>query len=141
MRWAKELTGRTAISAVKLRRWSSQPERSFRHFSITGEPPHRAARAGAIAGAAMTKPVYRRVVAKISGEALMGSDGFGGNQTTLERIAVDLVAAHELGTSLGVVIGGGNSVRGVTVSGQRIRRVARAVLGLLGTVEDALAIV
>jgi len=88
----------------------------------------------------MTKPVYRRVVAKISGEALMGSDGFGVNQTTLERIAVDLVAAHEFGTSLGVVIGGGNIVRGVTVSGKSIPRVTGDVMGMLATVMNALAL-
>ena len=88
----------------------------------------------------MTKPVYRRVVAKISGEALMGGDGFGINQATLERIAGDLVAAHRLGTSLGIVIGGGNIVRGVTVAGNAITRVTGDVMGMLATVMNALAL-
>jgi uridylate kinase len=88
----------------------------------------------------MTKPVYRRVVAKISGEALMGGDGFGINQATLERIAGDLVAAHRLGTSLGIVIGGGNIVRGVTVAGNAIPRVTGDVMGMLATVMNALAL-
>ena len=88
----------------------------------------------------MTKPVYRRVVAKISGEALTGRDGFGINQATLERIAGDLVAAHKLGTSLGVVIGGGNIVRGVTVSGKGIPRVTGDLMGMLATVMNALAL-
>jgi uridylate kinase len=88
----------------------------------------------------MTKPVYRRVVAKISGEALMGGDGFGVNQATLERIAGDLVAAHRFGTSLGIVIGGGNIVRGVTVAGNAIPRVTGDVMGMLATVMNALAL-
>jgi uridylate kinase len=88
----------------------------------------------------MTKPVYRRVVAKISGEALTGRDGFGVNQTILERIADDLVAAHELGTSLGVVIGGGNMVRGVTISSKGVPRATGDVMGMLATVMNALAL-
>jgi len=88
----------------------------------------------------MTKPIYRRVVAKISGEALTGRDGFGINKATLERIAGDLVAAHKLGTSLGVVIGGGNIVRGVTVSGKGIPRVTGDLMGMLATVINALAL-
>jgi uridylate kinase len=88
----------------------------------------------------MTKPAYRRVVAKISGEALMGGDRFGVNQATLERIAGDLVAAHKLGTSLAVVVGGGNIVRGVTVSGKAIPRVTGDIMGMLATVMNALAL-
>src|SRR5438093_1423915 len=88
----------------------------------------------------MTKPAYRRVVAKISGEALMGGDRFGVNQATLERIAGDLVAAHNLGTSLAVVVGGGNIVRGVTVSGKAIPRVTGDIMGMLATVMNALAL-
>jgi uridylate kinase len=88
----------------------------------------------------MTKPAYRRVVAKISGEALMGGDLFGVNQATLERIAGDLVAAHKLGTSLAVVVGGGNIVRGVTVSGKAIPRVTGDIMGMLATVMNALAL-
>ena len=88
----------------------------------------------------MTKPVYRRVVAKISGEALMGRDHFGINQPTLERIASDLAAAHALGTSIGVVIGGGNIFRGVTVSEKGIPRVTADMMGMLATVMNALAL-
>ena len=64
----------------------------------------------------MTKPVYRRVVVKVSGEALMGPDRFGIHQPTLERIAVDLLAARALGVAIAVVVGGGNIFRGVQVS-------------------------
>ena len=56
----------------------------------------------------MTEPVYRRVVVKVSGEALMGPDAFGIHQPTLEGIAADLVAAQALGVAVAVVAGGGN---------------------------------
>jgi uridylate kinase len=88
----------------------------------------------------MTKLIYRRVVAKISGEALMGRDGFGVNQATLERIAGDLAAAQRLGTSLAVVVGGGNLVRGATISGKAIPRVTGDIMGMLATVMNALAL-
>jgi uridylate kinase len=56
----------------------------------------------------MASPIYRRVVVKVSGEALMGPDAFGIHQPTLERIAADLVSAQALGVAIGVVVGGGN---------------------------------
>lgn len=87
----------------------------------------------------MAIPVYRRVVVKVSGEALMGPDGFGIHQATLERIARDLIAARALGVSVGVVIGGGNIFRGVSVSQQGIPRVTGDMMGILATVMNALA--
>jgi uridylate kinase len=89
---------------------------------------------------AMTKPVYRRVVVKVSGEALMGPDDYGIHQPTLERIAADLVATHALGVELGVVVGGGNVFRGVKVSAQGIPRVSGDMMGILATVMNALAL-
>jgi uridylate kinase len=89
---------------------------------------------------AMTKPVYRRVVVKISGEALMGPDDYGIHQPTLERIAADLVATHALGVEIGVVVGGGNVFRGVKVSAQGIPRVTGDMMGILATVMNALAL-
>ncbi|MEA2946960.1 MAG: uridylate kinase [Alphaproteobacteria bacterium] len=88
----------------------------------------------------MTEPVYRRVVVKVSGEALMGPDDYGIHQPTLERIAADLVAAHGLGVALGVVVGGGNIFRGVKVSEQGIPRVTGDMMGILATVMNALAL-
>jgi uridylate kinase len=90
--------------------------------------------------AAMTKPVYRRVVVKVSGEALMGSEPFGIHQPTLERIAADLVATHALGVAVAVVTGGGNVFRGVKVSEQGIPRVTADMMGILATVMNALAL-
>ncbi len=88
----------------------------------------------------MAPPNYQRVVVKVSGEALMGPDSFGIHQPTLERIADDLVAARKLGTSVAVVIGGGNVFRGVKVSEQGIPRVTGDMMGMLATVMNALAL-
>ncbi|HEY7296705.1 MAG TPA: UMP kinase [Xanthobacteraceae bacterium] len=88
----------------------------------------------------MTKPIYDRVVVKVSGEALMGPEGFGIHQPTLERIAADLVAARGLGIGIGVVTGGGNIFRGVKVSEQGIPRVTADMMGILATVMNALAL-
>src|SRR5207253_997673 len=88
----------------------------------------------------MTKPIYRRVVVKVSGEALMGPDGFGIHQPTLKRIAGDLVATQALGVSLGIVVGGGNIFRGMQVSEKGIPRVTGDLMGILATVMNALAL-
>jgi uridylate kinase len=88
----------------------------------------------------MAKPIYRRVLVKVSGEALMGPGGFGIDQATLDRIAADLVATHALGVELGIVVGGGNIFRGVTVSQQGIPRVTADMMGILATVMNALAL-
>ena len=60
----------------------------------------------------MAKPKYRRVIVKLSGEALSGPEKFGIHQPTIDRFAADLIAAHALGIGLGVVVGGGNVLRG-----------------------------
>src|SRR5215813_1216480 len=88
----------------------------------------------------MTKPIYRRVVAKVSGEALMGPDRFGIHQPTLERIAADLRASRDLGVAIAVVVGGGNIFRGVTVSEKGIPRATGDLMGMLATVMNALAL-
>ena len=87
-----------------------------------------------------TEPVYRRVVVKVSGEALMGPGDYGIHQPTLERIASDLVAAQALGVAVGIVVGGGNIFRGVKVSEQGIPRVTGDLMGILATVMNALAL-
>ena len=88
----------------------------------------------------MTEPVYRRVVVKVSGEALTGPDSVGIHQQTVERIAGDLIAAHALGVSIGLVVGGGNFFRGVTGTEQGIPRVTGDMMGILATVINALAL-
>ncbi len=88
----------------------------------------------------MTKPVYRRVVVKVSGEALMGPDRFGIHQATLARIAADLAASQRLGVAVAVVVGGGNIFRGVKVSETGIPRATGDMMGILATVMNALAL-
>jgi len=88
----------------------------------------------------MTKPVYRRIVVKVSGEALMGPDSFGIHQPTLERIAADLIASQRLGVAIAVVVGGGNIFRGVNVSEKGIARPTGDMMGMLATVMNALAL-
>jgi uridylate kinase len=88
----------------------------------------------------MTGPLYRRVIVKLSGEALSGSAGFGIDQPTLDRIAADLVAARNLGVDLGVVVGGGNIFRGVEVSTRGVSRATGDAMGMLATVMNSLAL-
>ena len=89
----------------------------------------------------MAEPIYRRVVVKVSGEAMMAPDGTSNiHQPTLERIAADLVATQALGVNLGIVVGGGNFVRGVQISGKGVPRVTGDLMGILATVMNALAL-
>jgi uridylate kinase len=89
----------------------------------------------------MAKPVYRRAIVKISGEVLAGeSGGFGIEQATLDRIAADLAAARALGVTLGVVVGGGNFIRGASASQKGLPRVTGDMMGMLATVMNALAL-
>jgi uridylate kinase len=88
----------------------------------------------------MAEPIYRRVVVKVSGEALMGPGSFGIHQPTLERIAADLVATQALGVAIGIVVGGGNIFRGIKVSESGIPRVTGDLMGMLATVMNALAL-
>jgi uridylate kinase len=88
----------------------------------------------------MAEPVYRRVVIKLSGEYLAGSQSFGIDQPTVDRIADDLIAAKKLGVEVAVVIGGGNIVRGVEVSSRGVSRPTGDTMGMLATVMNCLAL-
>ena len=89
----------------------------------------------------MAKPNYRRVIVKLSGEALSGPEKFGIHQPTIDRFAADLVAAHGLGIDLGVVVGGGNVLRGAKVSEDGLSRPTADAMGMLATVMNALVLV
>jgi uridylate kinase len=88
----------------------------------------------------MSEPAFRRVIVKISGEALGGPEPFGIHQPTLERIAADLAAARALPVTIGVVVGGGNIFRGVEVSGRGVSRTTGDTMGMLATVMNSLAL-
>jgi uridylate kinase len=88
----------------------------------------------------MSEPAYRRVIVKLSGEALSGSKEFGIEQTMVETLAADLVAAARLGVELGVVVGGGNIFRGVEVSARGVPRPVGDTMGMLATVMNCLVL-
>src|SRR6185503_14360403 len=83
---------------------------------------------------------YPRVLIKLSGEALAGDKGFGFDFDTVQRLCDEVVAVTKLGASVGVVIGGGNIVRGTQLSKMGMERVAADYMGMLGTVINALAV-
>src|ERR1700712_496486 len=87
----------------------------------------------------MSQPLFRRVVVKLSGEALMGSDTHGLHTPTLHRFAEDLKAASALGVQVAVVIGGGNFFRGLQGAEKGIERARADSIGMLATVMNALA--
>jgi uridylate kinase len=86
------------------------------------------------------KPAYRRAIVKVSGEALCGPGSFGIHQPTIDSIAKDLIAARALGVTLGVVVGGGNILRGVKMSGESLSRPTADSMGMLATVMNALVL-
>ncbi|MEL6643625.1 MAG: UMP kinase [Pseudomonadota bacterium] len=82
---------------------------------------------------------YRRVLLKISGEALMGDQGFGLHPPTVERVAKEVKSVHDLGVEICMVIGGGNIFRGLQGSAQGMERTTADYMGMLATVMNALA--
>ena len=88
----------------------------------------------------MPTPVYRRVLLKLSGEALMGSLGYGIDQTVVDRIAREVFEIVGLGVQAGLVIGGGNIFRGVAGSAKGMDRATADYMGMLATVMNSLAL-
>ena len=86
-----------------------------------------------------TKISYKRVLLKISGEALMGNLGYGLHPPTVERIAKEIQTVHEMGLQICMVIGGGNIFRGLQGSAQGMERTTADYMGMLATVMNALA--
>ena len=85
-------------------------------------------------------PQYSRVLLKLSGEALMGSQGFGIDPDVVASIAGEIRDVHSLGVEIAIVIGGGNIFRGLAASSRGIDRVSADHMGMLGTVINALAL-
>lgn len=88
----------------------------------------------------MKKPVYKRILLKLSGEALAGTQGTGINNQVIGQIAQDVKAAFDTGVQIGVVIGGGNIFRGVAASAQGMDRASSDYMGMLATCINALAL-
>jgi uridylate kinase len=83
---------------------------------------------------------YPRVLLKLSGEALAGAQGFGIDPPVVERLTEEVKAVSQMGAALGLVIGGGNIVRGAAASAQGMDRVSADYMGMLATIINALAI-
>jgi uridylate kinase len=94
---------------------------------MTGEPPQGT-------------PVYRRILLKLSGEALMGSQPFGIDEKVVSAIADEVREVHALGVEIAIVVGGGNIIRGLAASHRGIDRVTGDYMGMLATVINALAL-
>jgi uridylate kinase len=85
------------------------------------------------------KALYRRVLLKLSGEALMGSKDYGLDQDTVDRIAREVQTVNQMGVEVCIVIGGGNIFRGVAGASQGMQRATADYMGMLATVMNALA--
>ncbi len=85
-------------------------------------------------------PGYRRVLLKLSGEALMGDQQYGIDLPTLQHMADDIRAVHDMGVQVCLVVGGGNIFRGVSKAAQGIERATADYMGMLATVMNSLAL-
>src|SRR6478735_2158957 len=83
---------------------------------------------------------YRRILLKLSGEALMGSGSYGIDAATLSQIADEVIDVHSLGVEIALVIGGGNIFRGIAASSKGMDRAHADYMGMLATVINSLAL-
>jgi uridylate kinase len=88
----------------------------------------------------MPVPVFKRVLLKLSGEALMGDQGYGIDDAILKQIAEEIKEVKSLGVEIGIVIGGGNIFRGLAASAKGMDRVSADHMGMLATVMNSLAL-
>jgi len=88
----------------------------------------------------MAAAAYRRVLLKLSGEALMGNDAFGINRDTLERMVAEIGEVVRLGVEMAIVIGGGNIFRGVALGAEGMDRATADYMGMMATVMNAMAL-
>ncbi len=83
---------------------------------------------------------YRRIILKLSGEALMGEKGYGIDEGVIDQIAEEIKEVHDLGVEVAVVVGGGNIFRGVAASAKGMDRASADYMGMLATIINALAL-
>src|SRR5260370_25171680 len=88
----------------------------------------------------MTTPSVKRILLKLSGEALAANQGFGIDTWRIQEIAAELADAHQLGIQIAIVVGGGNFFRGVADQARDMDRVSADHMGMLATVINALAL-
>lgn len=88
----------------------------------------------------MERPVFKRILLKLSGEALASGQGFGVDNTRIHEIAAELRDVHALGVQIAIVVGGGNFFRGVAEQAKHMDRVSADHMGMLATVINSLAL-
>ncbi len=88
----------------------------------------------------MSTPAYKRILLKLSGEALAAGQGFGVDNTRVHEIAAEIADVHKLGIDIAIVVGGGNFFRGVAEQAKAMERVSADHMGMLATVINALAL-
>lgn len=88
----------------------------------------------------MKESKYKRILLKLSGEALAGKQGYGINTSVIHQIAEDVYEAYQTKTQIGIVIGGGNIFRGVAASAEGMDRASSDYMGMLATVMNSLAL-
>ena len=88
----------------------------------------------------MTVPKYKRILLKLSGEALMGNDAYGINPQTIAAIVGEIKAVADMGVEIGVVIGGGNIFRGMAGTATGLDRATADYMGMMATVMNAMAL-
>jgi len=103
-------------------------------------PPAVVAPIAAVVPVAANEPAYRRILLKLSGEALMGDDAYGINREVIDRIVAEIADVARLGVETAVVIGGGNIFRGVAPGAAGMDRATADYMGMLATLMNALAL-
>jgi uridylate kinase len=105
-------------------------------------PPAAVAPIAAVAAVpvAVSEPAYRRILLKLSGEALMGADAYGINREVIDRIVAEIAEVTRLGVEVAIVIGGGNIFRGVAPGAAGMDRATADYMGMLATLMNALAL-
>ncbi len=88
----------------------------------------------------MSQPAYKRILLKLSGEALMGNDAYGINREVVAGIVSDVVEVTRIGVEVGIVIGGGNIFRGMAGAESGMDRATADYMGMLATVMNAIAL-
>src|SRR5258705_13058540 len=88
----------------------------------------------------MSEPIFKRVLLKLSGEALAANQGMGVDSSRIHEIAAELADVHSLGVQIAIVVGGGNFFRGIAEQARNMDRVSADHMGMLATGINALAL-
>src|SRR5438045_8826526 len=102
--------------------------------------PQNIAPVSNVAPLVRTEPAYKRILLKVSGEALMGDDPYGINREVIDRIVAEIADVQRLGVEIAVVIGGGNLFRGIAPGAAGMDRATADYMGMLATLMNALAL-